>query len=422
MLITQTLLPFDTGMRCSSLTIGSVLCTKKASALGGIDVSGLVAAPPSPPSPPSPPPQPPSPPPRPPALPVNMWAQQDQQTAASPQPKASGPTSSPQTGTPPPRPLASPPPRPPRKPPSPRSPPSPTPSPPRLPSPSSPPSPPSPPLPPRLPSFPPRAPRRVYNTTNATTACGASSVVCGPAPNVCVPSTFYASGYYCNCTSGFVSAEDLQTCLPLANVALRQPTYASSVMGGSPSYRFDSRWAVDGSVISTDPDISGYFSSGRGDPSPFLSIDLGSFYTLSHVVLTLRSGYSHRLSGAAIRVGFTPIRGAEDREDLARNPVCWQQQGNATSDRLQAACAASGQWVTIINTGGLYLQLAEVEVFSFRQLDACPEGTVPAGGGCLTLVPPTPPSPPSPPSTQQPMARPPAVVHAPPPSTGAGAF
>ncbi|KAG2450997.1 hypothetical protein HYH02_004268 [Chlamydomonas schloesseri] len=296
------LIDWNRGLRCSSLTIGSILCTKKASALGGIDLSGLVATPPSPPSPPSPPPQPPSPPPRPPARPENTIA--------------------------------------------------------------------------------------------------------------------YASGYFCNCTSGYVAAEDLQTCLPLINVALRRPAYASSVMEGAPAYRFEPRWAVDGAVNSTDPDISGYFSSGRGDPSPFISIDLGGTYALSHVVLTLRSGYSHRLTGAAIRVGFAPIRGAEDRARLTQNPLCWQQQGNATSDRVQSACAAFGQWVTVVNTGGAFLQIAELEVFAIRQLDTCPEGTVPVGGGCRALTPPSPPSPPA--SSTPPSPRPAAATSPPPPQAKSG--
>ncbi|KAG2427438.1 hypothetical protein HXX76_012374 [Chlamydomonas incerta] len=397
------LLDWNTDLDCANLQVGAVICVLK-----GLPRNELLAhalAPPSPPSPPSPPPQPPSPPPRPPALPAGRWATQQTAAAgavASPAPKVASPPPSPRPPSPrtrPPRPPVLTSPSPPRRAPSPLPPPA-------LPRPPAPPTPPSPPSPPRLPSFPPRAPRRTYD---ASTTCNAT--LCGPAPNRCVPSNSFPAGYTCNCSSGYVASDDGATCLPLLNVALRKAVFASSTLPADPEIRFQPRWAVDGNLSATLPNTAGYFSSARGDAVPFLTIDLGAPYALSHLVINTRPGYARRLTGAVVRVGFAAVRGEPDRAALATNPACWQQAGGAAAaDRIEVRCDASGQWVTIVNTGGALLQLAEVEVYAIRQLASCPDGTVPAvqGGGCSALAPPPPPQPPSP-RRPPPAPRPPAA-------------
>ncbi|KAG2427439.1 hypothetical protein HXX76_012375 [Chlamydomonas incerta] len=228
------------------------------------------------------------------------------------------------------------------------------------------------------------------------------------------PNSFPA-GYTCSCSSGYVASDDGATCLPLLNVALRKAVFASSTLPAEPEIRFQPRWAVDGNLSATLPNTAGYFSSARGDAVPFLTIDLGAPYALSHLVINTRPGYARRLAGAIVRVGFAAVRGEPDRAALATNPACWQQGGGAAAaDRIEARCDALGQWVTIVNTGGALMQLAEVEVYAIRQLASCPDGTVPAvqGGGCSALAPPPPPQPPAPrrppPAPRPPAASPPA--------------
>ncbi|KAG2449453.1 hypothetical protein HYH02_005600 [Chlamydomonas schloesseri] len=400
----ESLLNWNRGLNCSVLEAGRELCVSKRV------TNARVPSPPPPllagtlPASPPPPPSPPSPPPRPPAPPADQWnLQPPALPPAPPQPGAAASSPPPPRSFTSPPPLAmantepatsggqsyfsSPPPRPP--PPSPR--PSPPPAPPL--------SPERPPAPPRFPQFPPAAPRPAAIDGLALAACAAEPSPCGPPPNACTELPAAAGsplGYACACGPLFLRSADNATCVPLRNGAVFHSTYSSSHLRGvsntDADYRFSSLWANDGADRSQDFQVTGgYFSSGRGDCQPWLSVDLGAPFRIAQVVLKLRPGGvgASRLGNAEVRVGLTPIRTEpDDRPGLVLNRLCGSRIATAAAplapgqDVVSVACgsggggggssagspaaAAVGQWVTVQNfhPGGELLQVAELEVYA----------------------------------------------------------
>ncbi|KAG2433259.1 hypothetical protein HXX76_008327 [Chlamydomonas incerta] len=385
----EALLNWNRGLNCSQLDAGRELCVSKRT------INARVPSPPPPllagsvPAPPPPPPSPPSPPPRPPAPPADQWNLQPPSVPHAPPPPGASLSPPPLVTAPPPPPattdaepaisggqssFSSPPPRPP--------PPSPPPSPPPAP----PLSPTRPPAPPRFPQFPPASPRPAAADGLELKPCAASPSPCGPLPNTCMDLPASAGsvlGYACACGPLFLASADNATCVPLRNRAVFRSTFSSSHLRGvsdtDTDYRFSSLWAIDGSGYSQDLQVtSGYFSSGRGDAQPWLSVDLGSPFYISDVVIMLRPGVgASRLGNAEVRVGLTPIRSEPaDRPSLVLNRLCGGRIATAAAplapgqDVVSVPCGSpasppAGQWVTLQNfhPAGELLQVAEVQVY-----------------------------------------------------------
>eukprot|EP00198_Chlamydomonas_reinhardtii_P009222 XP_001698559.1 predicted protein [Chlamydomonas reinhardtii] len=167
----------------------------------------------------------------------------------------------------------------------------------------------------------------------------------------------------------------------LAAVRVRgQSSHLRGVSDTDSDYRFSSLWAIDGSASAQDLQVtSGYFSSGRGDTQPWLSVDLGSPFYITAVVIRLRPGGvgASRLGNAEVRVGLTPIRSEpDDRPGLILNRLCGGRIATAAAPLAQGQDVVSvecgrpgsppaGQWVTLQNfhPAGELLQVAELEVY-----------------------------------------------------------
>ncbi|GLC34635.1 hypothetical protein PLESTM_000219700 [Pleodorina starrii] len=162
------------------------------------------------------------------------------------------------------------------------------------------------------------------------------------------------------------------------NLALGQPTYASSVyLWGS--WFSSSSYAVDGvtqyfSTLSTNAQ---FFHSGERDPMPWFSVDLGFSAAVSRVVIWNRCDCCPGLlQNAEVRIGDVAIAGPGDTSKLTSNPLVWTQStqlGLCAPLIITFNTHRVGRWVTIQNENPAsdgYLQLTELQVFGFG-LDFC---------------------------------------------------
>lgn len=207
------------------------------------------------------------------------------------------------------------------------------------------------------------------------------------------------------------------------------PVFASSSAGpdNAPEYAFDgigvapivyASGSSSGSG-SADPEYassldssagSGFFQSGPGDMSPFLSVDLGSSYVVTYVRLFNRAdAYGNRLRNVSVWLSDAPATDAASVAALATAGggarLCavldWVADEGEVVQLNCTSSGSSGRWVVVRKAaatagtppppaGDEVLALAEVQVFGHRGEPPGPAKAVPPPGtGASSPPPPT---------------------------------
>ncbi|GLC61732.1 hypothetical protein PLESTB_001796800 [Pleodorina starrii] len=139
--------------------------------------------------------------------------------------------------------------------------------------------------------------------------------------------------------------------IPQQDLALDKPAYSSSQLYD----KYGPENAVDGdSTTVIKPDGSyAIFHSADNDTKPWLSIDLGSPFNISKVVLHNRLDCcGERLKNAEVRVGNTSITTTADTNKISQNKLIWKLDGSGETGEVYTIVPNStviGRWVTLQN-------------------------------------------------------------------------
>ncbi|KXZ44413.1 hypothetical protein GPECTOR_68g385 [Gonium pectorale] len=142
------------------------------------------------------------------------------------------------------------------------------------------------------------------------------------------------------------------------------------------------RYCIDG-VTSYSGPVSGQtpwicHTATKGDRTPWLSLDLGKVYAISHVVIFTRCDCcADSLSNAELRIGNTSVTTKKDARRVAGNPAVWAQgspMGLCSSVTVPFSTWRYGRWVTLQNRNNqcvmtaCALQITELQVFGPEHL------------------------------------------------------
>lgn len=139
----------------------------------------------------------------------------------------------------------------------------------------------------------------------------------------------------------------------LSNVAVRCRAFSSSICRSG----FSASKAVDGITVNTRSDGWGsiFQTAFTGDPTPWLSLDLGTTSLISRIILFNRQDCcGSRLMNAELRIGMVSITSIGDSASISSNAVVWRQPAGVvgiTGARytINLATAVLGRWVILQN-------------------------------------------------------------------------
>lgn len=164
--------------------------------------------------------------------------------------------------------------------------------------------------------------------------------------------------------------------LPITNIALNRPVYASSVYDVEGPNRYLPGNAVDG-ITTYDfmnyPTFRNIYHSGKGDSYVWFSVDLGKVAVITHFIIWSRCDLPNNyLRNTEFRIGNVSITNAPDSSSRIRNnPIAWNgtvtaPPGACTSQSVYLATPGVGRWVTIQampTENGLVM--AELQIFGY---------------------------------------------------------
>jgi glycoprotein endo-alpha-1,2-mannosidase len=206
----------------------------------------------------------------------------------------------------------------------------------------------------------------VYREAGATDPVVASPVTTSATIGFLQPSTQYQFYVRARDAAGLLSAPSntiVVTTDPLTNLALNRPVTATSVNAG-----FGAGNAVDGNAGS-------YWESANNAFPQSITVDLGSVYNVSQVVLKLPPGWGTRTQN----IGVTGSRDgvAYHQMSPASNRLFDPADGNRASVIITGGAARYVRVTINSNTGWPAAQLAEIEMIGTAPTDTAPP-TVPA--------------------------------------------